>query len=508
MEVDAPIRETSWLASCQALLSDAGRRARQSAQQVPKPTLEFFSEPAKLTEHSPEDRLCYALKALFEAMETEDIPLQRFDKVQIDHYIARIDALIGAQLDEILHHPDFQALEASWRGLKYCVSEVDFTTNTRLDLLDVSRDEISEDFSDASHLSESALYHQLYRGEYDLPGGEPYGMMVMDFAFSHAHQDLFLLKNMGKIASLIHCPVIASAAPEFFGKKKMAALDSVVDLKGLFEKAEYIEWEQFRQTREARYIGLTLPKFLLRLPHGSQSQNKHFLYEEEVFALDEDPYLWGNAAYAFAANCAKAFKQDGWAVNIRGPDAGGKVSDLVLHQYDLGIGEMFKIPTELLISETRELELASLGFIPLSYYKNTNYGCFFSADSVQKPTEYSHPQDMANSKMNARLPYVFLTSRLAHYLKILQRENIGATKDRQSLEDELNAWLGKLVTSMENPPPDLAAKYPLKSGHIKVTEQPENPGFFKVELQVVPHFQIEGLDIELSLGSELPRAES
>ena len=232
---------------------------------------------------------------------------------------------------------------------------------------------------------------------------------------------------------------------------------------------------------------------------------RSFNYREDTDGENADNYLWGNASFAFAANMAQSFKENGWAVNIRGPESGGKVEALPLHQYDAGKGLQTKIPTEILISETRELEFANLGFIPLSYYKNSDYACFFSANSVQRPAEYTTNEATANSRINSRLPYIFLVSRISHYLKVLQRENIGSSKPRQELENELNEWIQTLVTKMKNPEADLIATHPLQDGKVSVRELPDNPGFYAVDLFVMPHFQIEGVDVRLSLVAQMPK---
>ncbi len=272
------------------------------------------------------------------------------------------------------------------------------------------------------------------------------------------------------------------------------------------EKAEYTRWKSFRETEDSRYIGLLTPRFLLRLPYGQDSTPvRTFNYEEDVQLDNHDNYLFGNPVFAFAGNIAKSFADNGWAVNIRGPEAGGKVDNLPLHLQDNGKGYEKKMPTEMLISETRELEMANHGFIPLSYYKNSDYACFFSANSVQKPHEYADAGANANSMINARLPYIFLVSRLAHYLKVLQRENIGTTKSRQRLENELNEWLQTLVTKMKDPEPELIATHPLRDGKVSVYEIPENPGYYRVDLAAQPHFQIEGVDVQLKLVAQMPR---
>ena len=233
-----------------------------------------------------------------------------------------------------------------------------------------------------------------------------------------------------------------------------------------------------------------------------------FNYEEAVKGPDHDRYLWVNASFAFAANMTRSFVNNGWCVQIRGPQAGGKVEDLPVHLYDLGTGVQPKIPSEVLIPETREFEFANLGFIPLSFYKNHDFACFFSANSAQKPALYETKEATANSRINARLPYIFLLSRIAHYLKVIQRENIGTTKDRRVLELELNNWVKGLVTEMKDPGDDLQASHPLREAKVTVEDIEDNPGFFRIKLFVIPHFQVEGMDIGLSLVSQMPKAKS
>jgi type VI secretion system protein ImpC len=274
------------------------------------------------------------------------------------------------------------------------------------------------------------------------------------------------------------------------------------------ERSEFLKWNSFRQTEDSRYVGLMLPRFMLRLPYGPDTQPvKEFNYTESVKGEDHDKYLWGNSSFAFAANMVRSYVENGWCVQIRGPEAGGKVEDLPVHIYDVGKGKQMKIPTEILIPETREFEFAQEGFIPLSFYKNRNYACFFSANSTQKPAEYDDPLVTANMRINSRLPYIFLISRIAHYLKVIQRENIGSTKSKVVLQNELNAWIKGLVTEMNDPGPELISTHPLKAAQVTVNEIEDNPGFFRVSLSVMPHFQIEGIDINLSLVSQMPKAK-
>ena len=331
---------------------------------------------------------------------------------------------------------------------------------------------------------------------------------MSNYEFNSGPSDINLLQNVSKVSAACHCPFLGTASPKFFGKETMQDLTKIEDLHNFMERSEFLKWNSFRQTEDSRYVGLLLPRFMLRLPYGPDTTPiKDFNYVENVKGTDHDKYLWGNSPFAFAANMVRSYVDNGWCVQIRGPEAGGKVEDLPVHIYDVGKGSQMKIPTEILIPETREFEFAQEGFIPLSFYKNRNYACFFSANSTQKPAEYDDPKVTANMRINSRLPYIFLVSRIAHYLKVIQRENIGSTKNKVVLQNELNAWIKGLVTEMNDPGPDLISTHPLKAAQVSVNEIEDNPGFFRVNLSVMPHFQIEGIDINLSLVSQMPKGK-
>ncbi|EJG8054669.1 TPA: type VI secretion system contractile sheath large subunit, partial [Escherichia coli] len=408
-----------------------------------------------------------------------------------------------------LHHPEFQKVESLWRGVKSLVDKTDFRRNVKIELLDLSKDDLRQDFEDAPEIIQSGLYLQTYVAEYDTPGGEPIAALISAWEFDASAQDVALLKNISRVAASAHMPFIGSVGPAFFRKDTMEEVAAIKDIGNHFERAEYIKWNAFRETDDARYIGLVMPRVLGRLPYGPDTVPvRSFNYVEEVKGPDHHKYLWTNASFAFAANMVRSFVTNGWCVQIRGPQAGGAVQDLPIHLYDLGTGNQVKIPSEVMIPETREFEFANLGFIPLSYYKNRDYACFFSANSTQKPALYDTPDATANSRINARLPYIFLLSRIAHYLKIIQRENIGTTKDRRLLELELNNWIRGLVTEMTDPGDELQASHPLRDGKVVVEDIEDNPGFFRVKLYAVPHFQVEGMDVSLSLVSQMPKAKA
>ncbi len=450
--------------------------------------LDQFNNLHAIAEKTASERLTAALHVFLELLLKESQPVQKVDKYLLDYLIGQIDIKLHEHLNAIFIHPDFQELESLWTSLKYLVDRTDFRANTKIEILDIDKETLRDDFNDAQDITQSGLYQHIYVQEYDTPGGEPFAAMISDYVFTANPDDLELLRNIADIASTTHCPFIGNINADFFHKDNFEEVMQIHDLPTYMDRAEYIRWNAFRQTEAARYIGLTLPQFLVRQPHY-------------------DSYLWGKSSFAFATTLTRSFKEHGWTVNIRGPESGGKIDNLVLHQYDAGRGLQTKIPTEILIPETRELEFAQLGFIPLSYYKNSNFACFFSANSIQKPALYDSPEATANSRINARLPYIFLSSRLGHYLKVLQRENIGSPKNKEELEYELNRWLNTLITHMNNPGPELMATHPLREGKVEVLSVPDNPGYYRVNLYVMPHFQVEGIDVRLSLIAQLPTKE-
>lgn len=471
--------------------------------------INVWQDETAMAEADNNERVTAAVRIFIDCLARSGQKVEKLDKMLIDQHIAQVDLQISHQLDAIMYHPQFQQVESLWRGLEHLVNNTDYRQNVRTEILDVSKEDLRQDFEDASEIVQSGLYWHTYTAEYDMPGGEPIAAIVSSYEFDASTQDVVLLRNISKVSAATHMPFIASVGPQFFLKNSMEEVAAIKDINNYFERAEYIKWKAFRETDDARYIGLTMPRVLGRLPYGPDTLPvRSFNYVEEVKGPDHKKYLWTSASFAFAANMVRSFINNGWCVQIRGPQAGGDVQDLPIHLYDLGTGNQVKIPSEIMIPETREFEFSNLGFIPLSYYKNRDYACFFSANSVQIPTVYDTADVTANSRINARLPYLFLLSRIAHYLKILQRENIGTTKDRRLLELELNNWVRSLVTEMTDPGDALQASHPLRDAKVVVQDIEDNPGFFRVQLFAVPHFQVEGMDINLSLVSQMPKAKT
>jgi type VI secretion system protein ImpC len=472
-------------------------------------SIEIFQNTEALSEVSTDERVTAAVSVFLKLLGQSSQKVERLDKVLLDEHIAALDAQISRQLDAVMHHPDFQRVESTWRGVKSLIDQTDFRQNVRIELLDISKDHLVQDFDDAPEIAQSGLYVHTYTQEYDTPGGEPIAAAISNYEFDRNPQDIALLRNISKVAAAAHMPFIGTVGPAFFGKRSMEEVAAIKDIGNYFDRAEYLKWKSFRDTDDARYIGLIMPRVLGRLPYGPDTVPvRSFNYIESVKGPDHDKYLWTSASFAFAANMVKSFIANGWCVQIRGPQSGGAVTDLPIHLYDLGTGNQVKIPSEVMIPETREFEFADLGFIPLSYYKNRDYACFFSANSTQKAALYDTADATANSRINSRLPYIFLLSRIAHYLKLIQRENIGTTKDRRLLELELNKWIGGLVTEMTDPGDDLQASHPLRDAKVIVEDIEDNPGFFRVKLYAVPHFQVEGMDVNLSLVSQMPKLKA
>ena len=462
--------------------------------------VDTFTDRQTVDEKPRGEIVTAALYAFTSAIAQRKESVDRLDKELIDNMISAIDQKVGLQLNEILHHPKFQAMESAWRGLKFLVDRTDFGENVNIEVLDVSKEEMRSSFEDVPEVTQAGLYKHVYQNAYDQPGADPYAAVISNYEFDNSAEDVGLLTEISKVAASAHCPFIGSVGSKFFGKSSMDDWKRIPDLKAWLGTADYVKWRSFRQTEDARYVGLVMPRFMLRLPYGPDTLPvQSFNYTEDVKGPDHDNYLWGNASFAFSNTLIDAFSNDGWCVQIRGPQSGGRIDNLPVHVYDVGRGQEKKIPVEVAIDETLEYTCADLGFIPLSHYSGKDYACFFSANSTQEAQIYEEEDATANSRINSRLPYIFLASRIAHHLKVLQRENIGATKDSQVIEDELNEWIGKLVTKMTNPGPEQVVKYPLRDASVAVEELEDNPGYFRVGLKVVPHFQVEGMDVSLSL---------
>lgn len=427
-----------------------------------------------------------------------------------DEMIAELDKKLCRQVDEILHHPDFQRLESSWRALKFLVDRTNFRENIKIEVMNASKEDLLSDFEDSPEITKSGLYKNCYTAEYGQFGGQPYGAIIANYEFGPGASDIKLLQNCASVSAMSHAPFIAAAGAEFFGLDDFTKLPDLKDLSSIFESPQYTKWQSFRESEDARNVGLVVPHFLLRTPYGQDTTpSKKFNYEENVSA-GHNNFLWGNAAFTFASRLTQSFADYRWCANIIGPQGGGTVGDLPIYNYE-AMGEIqTKIPTEMLISERREFELAEQGFISLAMRKNSDNAAFFSANSCQKPKFFGNTKEgkeaETNYKLGTQLPYIFVVSRLAHYIKVLQRENIGTWKERADLESELNLWLRQYVADMDAPGPEVRSRRPLRSAQIEVHDVEGDPGWYRVSLRVRPHFKYMGASFTLSLVGKLDKS--
>jgi len=432
-------------------------------------------------------------------------------KVQVglvNEMIAEIDRKLSTQVDAILHHDDFQKLESAWTGLKFVIDRTNFRENIKLEMLNVSKEALLQDFEDSPEVAKSGLYKHVYSAEYGQFGGEPYGALIGNYEFGPGARDIRLLQNVASVATMSHAPFIASAGPQFFGQDNFLSLPNLKDVKSLLEGPQYTKWHAFRESEDARSVGLTLPRFLLRLPYGEESNPvKSFNYAER--SDDHAKYLWGNASFAFATRLTDSFAKYRWCPNIIGPSGGGTVEDLPVHTFESMGAIEAKIPTEILLSERREFELAEEGFAGLTMRKGSDNACFFSANSCQKPKYFGQSQEAKeaelNYKLGTQLPYVFIVNRLAHYLKVLQREQIGNWKERVDLERELNTWIRQYVADQEIVDPSVRGRRPLRKAEVTVSDVQGEPGWYRVDLKVRPHFKYMGAFFTLSLVGKLDK---
>ena len=434
-----------------------------------------------------------------------DIGNGRLDKGKIQELIARLNTMINDQINEVIHDEKFKKLESTWRGLYDLVASTNFRANVKIDLLDVSKNELMEDFeSNSVDFCGSALFRKLYVEEYDQYGGKPFGSVLGLYEFNHTPSDEFWLKIMGKIANASHAPFVSSVSPSFFGCDSIEELASIKDLEGLMNHPKYGSFNALRDTEEAAYLGLCLPSYILRLPwHPVKNPCGDFNFTEYTWGDDSKKYLWGNAAILFAKNLVRSFQSSGWCQYLRGPKGGGLISGLPVHTFNIRGEDEIKIPIEMSIPDYRELEFANSGFIPLIYRKGTADACFFSAQSLKRPKKFRDPKDSENAQLVCNLPYTFSITRIAHYVKSIARDNIGAAADEAYIEKTLNSWIMDYVTAVTNPDDMTLRRYPFKAASIKVKSKEGKIGWFDCSISILPHLQMEGMDVELRLDSRL-----
>jgi type VI secretion system protein ImpC len=422
--------------------------------------------------------------------------------------VAQIDHLISLQLNEVLHNPQFQKLESTWRGLKYLLDQSETGTQLKIRILNASKKDLLRDLQRAPEFDQSAMFKKVYEEEYGLFGGEPFGALVGDYEFSKHPEDLELLEKVSQVAASAHAPFLSAASSELLNMTSFTALDQPRDIGKIFDSTEYAKWKGFRESEDSKYVCLTCPRVLMRLPYGKETAPvEGFNFEEGVDGTDHSKYLWGNAAFALASKMTQAFATYGWCVAIRGVEGGGLVDGLPSHTFRTDEGDVaLKCPTEIAITDRREKELADQGLVPLVHCKGTDKAAFFSIQSCNRPKLYDSDAATANARISAQLPYMMATCRFAHYLKAMMRDKIGGFMSRDDCFRFLNRWIGQYVTQDDNASQTDKAKFPLREARVDVEEVKGKPGVYRAIAYLRPHFQLDELNVSLRLVAELPAA--
>jgi type VI secretion system protein ImpC len=427
----------------------------------------------------------------------------------LDARVAELDRLISEQLSEVMHAPEFQALESAWTGLHYLCKQTSTGVQQKIKLFNAAKRDLVKDFKAAIDFDQSALFKKVYEEEFGTFGGAPFGTLIGQYEISRQPEDMYFIDQMSHIAAAAHAPFIASAAPQLFGLESYIELGKPRDMAKVFDTVEYAKWKSFRESEDSRYVGLALPRFLGRLPYNpiDGEVTDGFNFVEDVDGTDHDKYLWCNAAFAFAARLTSAFENYGWCAAIRGVEGGGLVEDLPTHTFRTDDGEVaLKCPTEISITDRREKELSDLGFIPLVHCKNTDYAAFFGAQSAQKAKKYDSDAANANASLSAQLQYMFAVSRIAHYMKAMMRDKIGSFASASNVQSYLQRWIDQYVTADDSASQETKAQFPLREASVEVSEVPGRPGVYRAVSFIRPHFQLDELSVSLRLVAELPQS--
>jgi len=488
--------------------------ATQAASQATTTTTEtsLLDQAISATKQTDPDRTTELLQTLTNEALSGTVVYSKSFTTTINTAIEKIDAKLSKQLAAIMHHPDFTKLEGSWRGLSYLVMNSETSTSLKLKVLNCTKRELYKNLSKASEFDQSALFKKIYESEFGTPGGEPYGALIGDYEFSNHPEDIELLSLMSNVAAASFAPFISAANPKLFGFDDYTELSKPRDLEKIFDTIEYAKWRSYRDTEDSRFVTLTMPRTLARLPYGAATKTiDEFGYEEGnveggiTHKMDHSDYCWMNSSYVLGARLTDAFAQNGWCTAIRGAEGGGMVQNLPSYTFTSDDGDIDQqCPTEIGITDRREAELSKLGFLPLCHYKSTDYAVFFGAQTTQKPKKYDRPEATANAAISARLPYMMATSRIAHYLKIMGRDKIGSFMEASDCEAWLNRWILNYVNGNPEAGQDMKAKYPLAEAKIEVREIPGKPGSYNAVAWLRPWLQLEELTTSLRMVAKIP----
>ena len=466
------------------------------------------------TKQTEPDRAQDLVKNLVEQALAGTVTFDRNLTKTFDKAIAAVDAKLSAQLNAIMHDPKFLKLEGTWRGLHYLMQNSETGSSLKLRVLNMSKRDLNRDLTRAIEFDQSQLFKKIYENEFGTPGGEPYGALIGDYEWTNHPDDIETLRLMSNIAAGAFAPFISSAGANLLGFEDWTELSKPRDLAKIFDTTEYIKWRSFRDSEDARFVSLVMPRVLARLPYGKETKPiDEFAYEEapldakgKAKPMTHEHFCWSNAAYVMGAKLTDAFAKTGFCTAIRGAEGGGKVENLPTYIFKSDDGDTdLKCPTEVGITDRREFELSNLGFMPLSHYKNNDYAVFFGAQTAQKPKKYDRPEATANAAISARLPYIMATGRFAHYLKVMARDKIGSFMQASNVEMWLNRWIQNYVNPNENAGQDMKARFPLREAKVEVREIPGKPGSYNAIAYLRPWLQMEELTTSMRMVASIPK---
>jgi type VI secretion system protein ImpC len=466
------------------------------------------------TRQTPPDRVKELLRPLIDGALEGTLTYDKNLALTIDNAIKNIDEQVSRQLNAVMHHPKFQKLEGTWRGLHYLVMNTETSTSLKLRMIHLPKRQLFQDLSRATEFDQSELFKKIYEGEFGIAGGTPYGALIGDYEFTNHPEDVEALRLVSNVAAAAFAPFIAAASPHLFGLDTFKELVPLRDLAKIFDTIEYAKWQSYRESEDSRFVTLTMPRVLARLPYGRLTTTVDaFDYQEAPIDENDtarpmpiEDYCWMNAAYVMGVRLTDAFARTGWCTAIRGAENGGKVENLPFHDYRSYDGDLENTcPTEIPITDRREKELSDLGFLPLVHYKDHDYSVFFGAQTTQKPKKYDRPEATGNAAISARLPYIMATSRIAHYLKCIARDKIGSFREAEDLQAELQRWIERYTNSAPNPGDETKARYPLREARIQVEPIPGKPGSYNAVAHMRPWLQLEELTTSLRMVAQMPQ---
>jgi type VI secretion system protein ImpC len=494
----------------------SAKEEQTEAQQAEaREEVSFLEQAITATKQTSRDETEDLLKTLTSEAMSGTVKWNKNLSVTINNAINAIDQIMSKQLAAIMHNEKFQKLEGSWRGLNHLVMNSETGSDLKLRMLNISKKELGKDLEKAVEFDQSQIFKKIYESEFGSAGGEPYAALIGDYEFSGLPEDLELLTSMSNVAAAGFCPFISAADPKMFGFDSFTELSKPRDLEKIFDSNEFIKWRSFRDSEDARFVTLTMPRVLARVPYGRDTkQVEAFNFEEakldsegRQLEIEHDEYCWMNAAYAMGSTLTRSFSEYGWCTSIRGAEGGGKVEGLPSHTFISDDGDTDqKCPTEIGITDRREAELSKLGFLPLCHYKNTDYAVFFGAQTTQKPKKFDDPAASANAEISARLPYIMATSRIAHFLKIMARDKVGSFLEASDAETWLNRWISGYVNASPDASAEMKARYPLAEASIEVKEVPGQPGVYSAVAWLRPWLQMEELSASMRMVASIHKA--